>query len=237
MVDCGGGGRRRGGRRGRILRACAVSGADPLRVQAAEVFAADVAAGRLPSIRGLRGVGRYRGFSRACRAVRAASASASSVFSRSRPSAARMSGCVIGCSYRGSLHGFAALPPGPTWGPAASRLRCHHWFHGFRDGRRAGYGHRLPPDTLRCAVGAFAYRKPPPGRAAYRACSLTWRDGAHRKTAAAARIARHGRDHITLIARPLVSPPGRAGHRLACRGHRGWLSHYERPGLNSGCVG
>jgi hypothetical protein len=32
----------------------AVSGADPLRVQAAEVFAADVAAGRLPSIRAIR---------------------------------------------------------------------------------------------------------------------------------------------------------------------------------------
>jgi hypothetical protein len=30
------------------------SGADPLRVQAAEVFAADVAAGRLPSIRAIR---------------------------------------------------------------------------------------------------------------------------------------------------------------------------------------
>ena len=32
----------------------AVSGADPLRVQAAEVFAADVAAGRVPSIRAIR---------------------------------------------------------------------------------------------------------------------------------------------------------------------------------------
>jgi hypothetical protein len=32
----------------------AVSGADPLRVRAAEVFAADVAAGRLPSIRAIR---------------------------------------------------------------------------------------------------------------------------------------------------------------------------------------
>jgi hypothetical protein len=32
----------------------AVSGTDPLRVQAAEVFAADVAAGRLPSIRAIR---------------------------------------------------------------------------------------------------------------------------------------------------------------------------------------
>ena len=32
----------------------AVSGPDPLRVQAAEVFAADVAAGRLPSIRAIR---------------------------------------------------------------------------------------------------------------------------------------------------------------------------------------
>ena len=31
-----------------------VSEADPLRVQAAEVFAADVAAGRLPSIRAIR---------------------------------------------------------------------------------------------------------------------------------------------------------------------------------------
>ena len=32
----------------------AVSGTDPLRVQAAEVFAADVAAGRVPSIRAIR---------------------------------------------------------------------------------------------------------------------------------------------------------------------------------------
>jgi hypothetical protein len=32
----------------------AVSEADPLRVQAAEVFAADVAAGRVPSIRAIR---------------------------------------------------------------------------------------------------------------------------------------------------------------------------------------
>jgi len=32
----------------------AVSGADPLRVRAAEVFAADVAAGRVPSIRAIR---------------------------------------------------------------------------------------------------------------------------------------------------------------------------------------
>ena len=32
----------------------AVSGMDPLRVQAAEVFGADVAAGRVPSIRAIR---------------------------------------------------------------------------------------------------------------------------------------------------------------------------------------
>ena len=32
----------------------ALSGTDPLRVQAAEVFAADVAAGRVPSIRAIR---------------------------------------------------------------------------------------------------------------------------------------------------------------------------------------
>jgi hypothetical protein len=32
----------------------AVSGADPLRVRAAEVFAADVAAGRVPSIQAIR---------------------------------------------------------------------------------------------------------------------------------------------------------------------------------------
>ena len=41
----------------------AVSGTDPLRVQAAEVFAADVAAGRVPSIRAIRsrlGVGQPR---------------------------------------------------------------------------------------------------------------------------------------------------------------------------------
>jgi hypothetical protein len=32
----------------------AVSGTDPLRIQAAEVFAADMAAGRVPSIRAIR---------------------------------------------------------------------------------------------------------------------------------------------------------------------------------------
>jgi hypothetical protein len=32
----------------------AVSGTDPLRVRAAEVFAADVAAGRVPSVRAVR---------------------------------------------------------------------------------------------------------------------------------------------------------------------------------------
>jgi hypothetical protein len=48
----------------------AVSGTDPLRVQAAEVFAADVAAGRLPSIRAIRSrlrVGRNRAHSRYAR--------------------------------------------------------------------------------------------------------------------------------------------------------------------------
>jgi hypothetical protein len=38
----------------RVSGAGRVSEADPLRVQAAEVFAVDVAAGRLPSIRAIR---------------------------------------------------------------------------------------------------------------------------------------------------------------------------------------
>jgi hypothetical protein len=38
----------------RVSGAERVSGTDPLRVQAAEVFAADVAAGRVPSIRAIR---------------------------------------------------------------------------------------------------------------------------------------------------------------------------------------
>jgi hypothetical protein len=55
------------------------------------------------------GVAACRRYSRACRAVRAASASVSSVFCRSRPSAARMSGWVIGLlPSRGS---FARLLP------------------------------------------------------------------------------------------------------------------------------
>ena len=47
----------------------------------------------------------------------------------------------------------------------------------------------------------LSLQQTPPGRAAHRACSLTWRDGTHRKTAAAARTCR-----AHSIARPLVSP-------------------------------
>jgi len=50
----------------------------------------------------------------------------------------------------------------------------------------------------------------PAGREAHRACSLTWPDGTHRKTAAAGRTAK-----LTLIARPLVSAPEWAGHGMA----------------------